>query len=498
MSVMRKLHGSEIISSDEMREIEKSNFSKKDSYLFMKKAGYLASKFINSKLKKKQSAIILCGPGNNGGDGFVIAKYLRDKGYCTKVFTFSDENSYKGDALKAFKKFKGNTKNISFFKLEKDALIIDALFGIGLKRKIRGRLKKIFKLINKSKNFVISVDIPSGISSNTGQILGSAIKSNFTVTFHRKKIGHILAHGKEFSGKIKVVDIGFNKKRKMKNRFFENSPNLWSRYFPWKKSSSHKYTRGKVVVYGGQKEFTGATILSAQAALRTGTGSVKIICSKDTLQIYSIKFPSVLKTEINDIYYLKKFLKKEEITSMLIGPGSGSNKKVKEIIKLILKKVKYVVLDADALTCFKDDLKSLYKLLDKNKIITPHLGEFHKIFPKIKKNLNNVDKVLRASKLIKSNIVLKGSNTIIVSYDKKIVINNHSSSELAVIGSGDVLSGLIVSLIGNKKMSPFLAGCAATWLHGDIAKNYGKGLIAEDIVKGISATLERLKKWKIY
>jgi hydroxyethylthiazole kinase-like uncharacterized protein yjeF len=183
---------------------------------------------------------------------------------------------------------------------------------------------------------------------------------------------------------------------------------------------------------------------------------------------------------------------------MLIGPGSGSNKKVKEIIKLILKKVKYVVLDADALTCFKDDLKSLYKLLDKNKIITPHLGEFHKIFPKIKKNLNNVDKVLRASKLIKSNIVLKGSNTIIVSYDKKIVINNHSSSELAVIGSGDVLSGLIVSLIGDKKMSPFLAGCAATWLHGDIAKNYGKGLIAEDIVKGISATLERLKKWKIY
>ena len=197
--------------------------------------------------------------------------------------------------------------------------------------------------------------------------------------------------------------------------------------------------------------------------MRTGTGSVKIICSKNTLEIYSIKFPSVLKTEINDIYQLEKFLKKEKITSMLIGPGSGSNKKIKEITKLILRKVKHVVLDADALTCFKGDLKSLYSLLDKNKIITPHLGEFHKIFPKIKKNLSNIDKVLHAVKLIKSNIILKGPNTIIISYDKKIVINDHSSSELAIIGSGDVLSGLIVSLIGEKKMNPFLGGCAATW-----------------------------------
>jgi NAD(P)H-hydrate epimerase len=151
------------------------------------------------------------------------------------------------------------------------------------------------------------------------------------------------------------------------------------------------------------------------------------------------------------------------------------------------------VLDADALTCFKDDLKSLYSLLDKNKIITPHLGEFHKIFPKVKKNLNNIDKALSAVKLIKSNIVLKGPTIIIISYNKKIVINNHTSSELAVIGSGDVLSGLIVSLIGKEKMSPFLSGCAATWLNGDIAKKYGKGLISEDIIKGIPSALKRLK-----
>ena len=440
---------------------------------------------------------MLCGPGNNGGDGFVIAKHLMDRGYKIKVYIFKDKNNYRGDAYRAFKNFQGITKKINFFKLEKKALIVDSLFGIGLKRNIKGRLKKIFELINKSNNFVVSVDIPSGVSSNTGKILGSAIKADFTVTFHRKKVGHVIGSGKEFSGKIKVVDIGFAHK-KMKTRCLENSPNLWIKYFPWKKTSDHKYSRGRVVVYGGQKEFTGATILSTQAALRTGVGSAKIICSKDTLQIYSLKFPSVLKTEINDIYRLEKFLKKEKITSVLIGPGSGSNNKVKEITKLILKKVKYVVLDADALTCFKGDLKSLYSLLDKNKIITPHLGEFHKIFPKIKNNLNNIDKAISAVKLIKSNIILKGPSTIIACYNKKIVINDHASSELAVIGSGDVLSGMIVSLLGEKKMNPFLAGCAATWLHGDIAKNHGKGLIAEDLVQGIPAALKRLKQWKIF
>ena len=163
----------------------------------------------------------------------------------------------------------------------------------------------------------------------------------------------------------------------------KNSPDLWIDNFPWKKFSGHKYSRGKVIIFGGQKEYTGATILSAQAALRTGTGSVKLICSKDTLRLYSLKFPSVLKVEINSINQLEKFLNREKITSLLIGPGAGSNKKIKDITKLILKKVKYVVLDADALTCFKNDLNNFYSLLDKNKIITPHLGEFSKIFPKI-------------------------------------------------------------------------------------------------------------------
>ena len=487
----------EIFYSEEMKRFEHKQFLKKNSYLFMQKAGVQIFKFINNKFKNKQPIIVLCGPGNNGGDGFVAAMHLMDHGYPVQVYTLTDANNYKGDALTALKEYRGNLKKINLFTLQKNALIVDALFGIGLKRSIKGTLGKIFKKINSSKNPVLSVDIPSGVCSNTGEILGSAIKADFTITFHKKKIGHVIGIGKQFSGRIKVADIGFVKK-KVKTRCYENSPDLWIKYFPWKKTFGHKYSRGRVVVYGGQKEFTGATILSAQAALRTGAGSVKIVCSKDTLEIYSVKFPSVLKTEINSIYQLKSFLKKEKITSLVIGPGAGTSKQIKEITKLILKKIKYVVLDADALTCFQGDLRSLYSLLNKNKIITPHIGEFHKIFPNIKKNLNNIDKALNAAKLSGSNVILKGSDTVIVSHNKKIVINNHASPELAVIGSGDVLSGLVVSLIGKKKMTPFLAGCAATWLHGDIAKHHGKGLIAEDLIQGIPKALNRLKKWKKY
>jgi len=492
MSVMHNTHRSEVFLSKEMKKLENLNFIKKNSYSFMERAGYQVFKFISENFKKKrQSTIVLCGPGNNGGDGFVVAKYLMKKGYKIKVYTFIEKNKYTGDALKAHKKFKGIVENFDFFKIEKNTLIIDALFGIGLTRSIKGKLAKIFKLVNKSQNTVISIDIPSGVSSDTGKILGNAIKADFTITFHRRKIGHILNPGKTFSGKLKVVDIGFEKK--MITRYLENNPTLWKKFFPWKRYDGHKYSRGRVVIYGSQKEFTGATILSSQAALRTGVGSVKILCTSKTLQIYSIKFPSVLKKEINNIDQLKKFLKKEKITSILIGPGSGSNKKVKEVTKLILKKVKYVVLDADSLTCFKNDLKSLYSLLDKNKIITPHLGEFHKIFPKIKKNLSNIEKVTVAKKLVRTNMILKGPSSIIVSYDNKIIINNNSSPELAVIGSGDVLSGILVSLIGEKKMTPFLAACAATWLHGDIARQHDKGLIAEDLIEGISTALKRLK-----
>ena len=282
----------------------------------------------------------------------------------------------------------------------------------------------------------------------------------------------------------------------MNIRFVKNTPKIWVKNFPWKKQKDHKYSRGKLVVLGSQKHMTGSTILSAESALRIGTGSVKILSSKQTLPIYSTKFPSALKEEINNLKSLSRFINKEKSSTYLIGPGAGSNNSTKQKTRLILRKIKNVVVDADALTCFKRKPKELYRLLDKNKVITPHPKEFHSIFPTIKKNLSNKEKIIKAIQLTKTNIVLKGHVTLIGSFDGNIVYNKHTSSELAVIGSGDVLSGLIASLIGKNKLNPFLAACAGVWFHGDLAKQFGPGLIAEDIIKAIPHTLKKLKNGK--
>ena len=279
----------------------------------------------------------------------------------------------------------------------------------------------------------------------------------------------------------------------MKKNLKINSLSLWLNKFPWKKKKDHKYSRGKLNIFGSQLNMTGSTILSSEAALRVGIGSVKLICSKKTLPIYSSKFPSVLKEEINDLISLKKLIVKEKTSIFLIGPGAGVNQLTKKRTKLILKNSKYAIIDADALTCFKNNPKELYNLLDKNKIITPHIKEFHTIFPMINKKITNYEKIVKASKICKCNIVLKGANTLISSSTENIVLNKHTSSELAVIGSGDVLSGIIASLVGKNKLTPFLACCAAVWIHGDIAKKFGPGLIAEDIVKNIPNVLRKLK-----
>lgn len=277
-------------------------------------------------------------------------------------------------------------------------------------------------------------------------------------------------------------------------KLLKNSPKLWVKKFPWKVKSSNKYSRGRVLILGGQKNMIGATILAAESCLRVGVGSVKIICTKETLPILSQKFPSALKVEINNLSFLKSFLKKERKTTnvALVGPGAGNNSRTMKFTEEILKTIKYVVLDADSLNSFQNKTKKLLKYLNQNKIITPHIGEFHRLFPSIKRNLNNKEKVLKFLKLCKSNILLKGNTTVIGS-NKKIIVNTHSSSELAVIGSGDVLAGLITSLVGDKKMSINEAAAAATWLHGDIAKRFGRGVISEDLVKGIKIALQRLK-----
>ena len=271
----------------------------------------------------------------------------------------------------------------------------------------------------------------------------------------------------------------------------QNSHHKWLQKFPFKKKNDHKYSRGQLIVVGGKKEMIGATLLSAEAALRTGVGSVKIICDKQTLPIYSLKFPSLLKKEINNFKEFKNFVLKNKSSTFLIGPGAGSNNNTKKKTIFLLKKINNVILDADAITSFKYDQKTIYKLLDKNKIITPHIKEFKTIFPKFNYIKKNELKIINASKLIDCTIVLKGSTTYI-SNRKKIITNNNSTKELAVIGSGDVLSGIISSLVGKNKLNCFDASCAGVWMHSEIGKKSGIGLIAEDLLKELKPVLKKL------
>ena len=274
-------------------------------------------------------------------------------------------------------------------------------------------------------------------------------------------------------------------------KIIKNSLSFWVKNFPFKNNKSHKYNRGQLIVVSGENQMIGASMLSAEAALRTGVGSVKMICSKKNFKLFALKFPSMLKKEVNSLNEFKSFINKNKNSVYLIGPGAGVSQITMRKASYLLKNIKYVILDADALTSFKGKTNHLYKLLDENKIITPHIKEFRTIFPNLKKIKNHKKLILSAIKKIKATIVLKGNHTLIAN-QKKIILNKKTSNELAVIGTGDVLAGLISSLVGDKKMSPIQAASAGVWIHSKTAIKLKKGLIAEDLIKNLKKTITNM------
>jgi hydroxyethylthiazole kinase-like uncharacterized protein yjeF len=490
-----------ILNSSEIRAIERKEFKlRKNSFSLMQSAGEKCTDYISSKISKNKELFIVCGPGNNGGDGFIIGHSLINKGYKVKIFLVLPIRNKKNDNCKSFKQL--NCKIYNLKDLEKELkkkthpAIVDCIFGIGLNKNINSNIKNLIKLINNKKTFVISIDIPTGISADTGKIMGDAIKANITLALHCKKVGHLLFPGVYFSGVVKILDIGIRKSlnKFINNKIVENDPKLWIKRFPWKKYNFHKYSRGRVFIYGSLKNYIGASLLSSNAAIRCGAGAVTIIANRNTIDKYNQRFFSLLKVEINSQKEFQDFLKNSLITSFLIGPGSGVNLETAENVKLISKYINHVVIDADAITSFSKNPKQLFSILNKDKIITPHEGEFNKIFPNLKNIKNKIERTLGAAKKANCIVVFKGPDTIIASPDGKVCINTISTEELAVIGSGDVLSGIITSLIGKNKMSSFDGACAGVWLHSFAARMVKKGLIAEDIIKNLPKTLEQLDK----
>ena len=490
-----------ILNSSEIRVIEQKEFKlRKNSFSLMQSAGEKCADYISNKISKNKELFIVCGPGNNGGDGFIIGHRLINKDYKVKIFLIHSIKNKKNDNYKAFKQLNCKIYNLKDLKKElkkkTNPVIIDCVFGIGLNKNINSNIKNLIRLINNKKTFVISIDIPTGINADTGNIMGEAIKANITLALHCKKVGHLLFPGVHFSGLIKILDIGIRKSlnKFINNKITENDPKLWIKKFPWKKYNSHKYSRGRVFIYGSLKNYIGASLLSSNAAIRCGAGAVTIVAKKSTIDKYNQRFFSLLKVEINSQKEFKNFLKNSLITSFLIGPGAGVNLETVENVKLISKYINYAVIDADAITSFSKNPKQLYSILNEDKIITPHEGEFNRIFPNLKDIKNKIERTTEAAKKANCIVVFKGPDTIIASPDGKVCINTISTEELAVVGSGDVLSGIITSLIGKNKMSSFNGACAGVWIHSFAARMIKKGLIAEDIIKNLPDTLEHLDK----
>jgi len=485
-----------LLSCKNHRDLDKKTIKKfVPGYKLMENAGEVIFKIIKKKFKKQKKIKILCGPGNNGGDGFVVAKLLKKNGFFNiDLFCLVKKKQLKGDAKIAAKQFNGNLKNFSNLKISRYDLIVDGIFGSGLKKNISGNLKRIIKKINTIKPYCISIDVPSGINGDTGEIQGIALKSNKTITFTGKKPGHILSPGKEYCGNVVVEDIGIDlKKLLFKPYIFENHPNIWKSKFPWPNKVSHKYTRGFALIVCGEK-MTGATRLAARGAARIGCGLLCLGVPKKSFNIYATENPIALIETIDKDKDLNKILKDKRINTILIGPGLGiSKKKLNYILKAISDKKRIVILDADAL---KNNFK---KILSKNKtklVITPHQGEFSHILKnlKIKKINNKISAVTDFVKKTKINLILKGNATIICSQDGRISINTNTSPFLATGGSGDVLSGMITGLIA-QDMEIFDACCAAVWIHGEIAKKKGEGLISEDLPEIIPNVLKKIKNY---
>lgn len=479
----------EIISANQMYEADRKTIESGVAGLkLMENAGRLVAEIICENYDFS-SVAVLCGAGNNGGDGFVAAHFLKKAGKNVDVFCVSD-GDLKGDAEKAFNKYKIAAKNLNKADFSSYDVIVDAIFGIGLTRNLKSDVLKLIEKVNAVKAIKVAVDIASGLNANTGEIMGAAFKADLTISFSRKKFGHVLMPGKEYSGEVLVADIGIDEKYilEQKINYFENTIDLWREKINYPKFSDHKYSRGHTLVLGGGIEKTGAATLASYAALRAGSGVVTIAAEKNVLPVYAAKVNSIMLREVSTQKDFESILSDERINSYVIGPGAGVDNKTKAKVLMALQAGKNCVLDADALTVFQKKPEDLFDSINNNVVITPHEGEFARIFGS---GGNKISRAEKAAKISGAVVVLKGSDTIIASPDGRVVINTNAPAYLATAGSGDVLSGIIAGLVASGT-DMFSAACAGVWLHGQAANIAGCGMISEDLVYAVSDAVATL------
>jgi ADP-dependent NAD(P)H-hydrate dehydratase / NAD(P)H-hydrate epimerase len=433
---------------------------------------------------------VLCGPGNNGGDGFVAARHLAAAGWKVRLFLLGARATLKGDAAHHAALWTGAVETLTADLPDETALVVDAIVGAGLARDVAGPARAALEAVAARRLPVVAVDMPSGVDGASGEVRGFAPRCVLTVTFFRKKPGHLLFPGRGLCGETVLADIGIPSAvlDSIKPRRFENGPALWLDAFPWPVADGHKYRRGHALIAGGAV-MTGAARLAARAAARAGAGLVTVAAPREVFAIYATSLAGIIVQPIAGSADFAQLLVDQRRNAVLVGPGAGTGQATREMAAAALATRRAVVLDADVFAVYAGQAAALKAAISGPTLLTPHEGEFARVFS------TEGDKLTRARRAARESaatILLKGGDTVVASPDGWAVINANAPPELATAGSGDVLAGIATGLLA-QGMAPPLAGAAASWLHGDAARRFGPGLVAEDIIEALPATLRALR-----
>lgn len=432
---------------------------------------------------------VLCGPGNNGGDGFVAARHLRQAGWPVRLGLLGDKTLLKGAAAHHAQLWGDDVQRLSPELLNGACLVVDALFGAGLSRPLSGEAAATIAALMECALPVCAVDMPSGLDGNNGQVLGLAAPASVTVTFFRKKPAHLLMPGRQLCGELVVADIGIPDTvlADLPVGVHQNGPDLWLPRYPRPSLNGHKYQRGHALIVGG-RIMTGAARLAAMACARVGAGLVSIAAPASVWPVYAASTNSIMVHPMPDSGSLDPILADGRINALLLGPGAGVSDQTRLHVLQALRSARAVVLDADAISVFASDPQALFDAIASPCVLTPHEGEFNRVFSVSGHKLQRAGKAAQLSGAV---VVLKGADTVIAAPDGRLVVNANAPATLATGGTGDVLAGLITGLMA-QGMAAFDAAAAGVWLHGEAARLFGPGLLSEDLPGMLPRVLRRL------
>ena len=472
----------------------------------MERAGLAVADEAARLAKSRGRIAVLCGPGGNGGDGFVAARLLGQRGYAVELGLLGRREAMRGDPALAAARYDGPVRDAAAIDLEPADCVIDALFGAGLARDIDGEAKALVGRINafaRAGGRVLAVDVPSGVDGETGKVRGAAVEASASVTFFRLKPGHLLLPGRTLCGAIRLADIGIPEAAlaPIAPQAFVNAPAIWRAALPRPSADSHKYARGAVLVLSGSGHHTGAARLAARAALRAGAGIVAVASPPDAVAVNAAQLTAVMVAPFAGAREFEALIADERRRAIVLGPGAGVGSALRKLIAAALTtpaKTRTIVLDADALSSFAGDAPRLAALIARGghqAVLTPHEGEFARLFEGAGDVNLEDDKLARAraaARLMGAVVLIKGADTVVAAPDGRASIGWDLPPWLATAGSGDVLAGLVAGLAA-QDMGPFEAASAAVWLHGACGRAVGPGLIAEDLADALPGVLRGLE-----